>query len=602
MSLASVDSKSPASPHHRYSATSWSSSHRIEVARSHQRVESTASSNAPLVGAQEAARRVIHDEQASDSGSPSSTRTLFHRRHASAAQAVPALALPPLQPLSPQAPFQNLLDPSSLVSSSDSVDSPRTENTLTRAERRDLMRKSRKLERLLGVPIQEAAVSTILYPGVVVDAKAACDLTSPSAGPRFLDESSHSDSSTPLNDPNKGHINLNLSPRRWTPTASASGTPTPLTPNSGPRRMSRSLSVPSMSQTPSPTPSPTDAYFTNIPNARAFAALGGTAAQQREERRRKLAKLQRVLGEHVPYETALSDKPGMIRNHGGSVGGGHRANKLKSGFGGKLAGAFGIHHHHTSIDSATAGISEEKIIIIDPCLPNAYPGKHPKKLPIVQDLQKARKLENVSRQVRDYERGWLTNSANLPAQMFGDLPPRSLYLSRASQDLATGPPRHRRQSDMSSMTAHTSSVRTIDSYRASIASLQHLADEDPVTLSRVVAQTYAAGSAATRSDPALVSGEMDLISTCPPPSFSDPFGSHEGATVTARPRCVTPSAASATKRATKLSHFFGTTRGAVWSMLLDDLQAAVEDESDLDEDEKDEVAESIERLRETTRM
>ncbi|KAI5475380.1 hypothetical protein MNV49_001484 [Pseudohyphozyma bogoriensis] len=51
------------------------------------------------------------------------------------------------------------------------------------------------------------------------------------------------------------------------------------------------------------------------------------------------------------------------------------------------------------------------------------------------------------------------------------------------------------------------------------------------------------------------------------------------------------------KKAQKLAGFFGTSRGEVWGMLLDDLEAAVEEEEDLDEDERSEVLNGVARLR-----
>lgn len=58
-------------------------------------------------------------------------------------------------------------------------------------------------------------------------------------------------------------------------------------------------------------PSPDSELTTpSIPNSSSFSALGGTKLQQKEERRKKLDKLQRLLGERVPAHLALNDLPG----------------------------------------------------------------------------------------------------------------------------------------------------------------------------------------------------------------------------------------------------------------------------------------------------
>lgn len=89
--------------------------------------------------------------------------------------------------------------------------------------------------------------------------------------------------------------------------------------------MARSTSSP-MPLTPS-----TESFRPPIPNASSFSALGGTPELVREERRRKLAKVQRLLGEKVPAHLALNDEVG---GRTGSVG--------RKGIGGMLKGALGI--------------------------------------------------------------------------------------------------------------------------------------------------------------------------------------------------------------------------------------------------------------------
>lgn len=56
--------------------------------------------------------------------------------------------------------------------------------------------------------------------------------------------------------------------------------------------------------------------------------------------------------------------------------------------------------------------------------------------------------------------------------------------------------------------------------------------------------------------------------------------------------------AASVRKAQKLSSFFGTTKGEVWKRLLDDIGVAVEEDEALEEEERKEVLESLERLRE----
>lgn len=149
--------------------------------------------------------------------------------------------------------------------------------------------------------------------------------------------------------------------------------------------------------------------------------------------------------------------------------------------------------------------------------------------------------------------------------------------------------------------------------------MQHLAEKDPEALHSIVTTAYGVDGPATKSDPALASpplfGESESI-------FADPFRraageppatnsvddedaiSLEPQTSARLSRSSSVSAATrlTSKRATKLSHFFGTTRGEVWGMLLTDLQTAIEEEDDLEPEEKAEVLSSVKRLRDTTKI
>lgn len=50
-------------------------------------------------------------------------------------------------------------------------------------------------------------------------------------------------------------------------------------------------------------------------------------------------------------------------------------------------------------------------------------------------------------------------------------------------------------------------------------------------------------------------------------------------------------------KAAKLSNFFGTSRGVVWKVLLDDLSDVIREETDMEEEERAEVLEGVARLR-----
>lgn len=333
---------------------------------------------------------------------------MFLRRHPSDSQTSNSPVSPPppsLQPLSPGAPFQDLFSLSLSESPRRAESDPRPENGLSAAERREMLRKSRKLERVLGVPIEEGAASRLL--GRTHDSNAGRRPSIPHA--RSWSEPSPSPTSSTFDESAIASFAL------IAPELEHSAAVAPLA--CGARRMSRSLSVPaspSRSTTAgdaahhdSPSTSPSRRLAANhprIPNASSFSALGGTRAQQREERRRKLAKLQRVLGECVPVEIALRDVPG--RGTSPSLPRGILGRK-KSGFGGRLRGALGLPVSGHASDTQRAGsgnVAEELLIIATPDAHHQQSRRASAPLTshgsngsaVVSELQKARKLENVS--------------------------------------------------------------------------------------------------------------------------------------------------------------------------------------------------------------
>mgnify|MGYP001575121195 CR=1 FL=1 len=161
-------------------------------------------------------------------------------------------------------------------------------NTLTAEERRDHVRRTRKLQNLLGSPLDERTLRG-----------------------RSLDVS------------------------RPTGRRHSIPPPSPTSPHEfdfgRPVGLGSSVSMARSSSSPIPLTPSTESFRPAIPNASSFSALGGTPELVREERRRKLAKVQRLLGEKVPAHLALNDEVG---GRMGSVG--------RKGIRGRLKGALGI--------------------------------------------------------------------------------------------------------------------------------------------------------------------------------------------------------------------------------------------------------------------
>lgn len=214
----------------------------------------------------------------------------------------------------------------------------------------------------------------------------------------------------------------------------------------------------------------------------------------------------------------------------------------------------------------------------------------------------------------------------------------------------------RRNSDASSSASSSLTLqrtRTIDSFRNSIVSLQHLAENDPEALEEAIAEVYAAAASSTpvvapgsasrgslgehetsttngagwaaegdiapaaiKTDPSeRVDSEVDRRAACAPihdegPTTIPPLSERSSTSSTSSSSSTTHPQARGTatttssshrrtsRRATKLADRLGTTRGEVWSILLDDLQSAIEEEETLDEEERREVLGGVERLRE----
>ncbi|GAA5826208.1 hypothetical protein JCM11251_007209 [Rhodosporidiobolus azoricus] len=470
-------------------------------------------------------------------------------------------------------------------------------------------------------------------------------------------------------------------------------------------RMHRSSSSPSRrSSSFSSLTSPDYAYFSLQPR-RMSAFEREELKREREERRRKLEKVRRVLGERVPVQLVCGggDGEGEGETEGqekeGKKAGGVGRNspprasqpmaksRSAGGVGGLLKGVAGVKlagsghhighaHHHLGgakdkgralpPPTPTGGDAGWQYVQPAPGVPVLAPpvqqhSAGPARRQGLEALTKARKLEN----------------------MFGDLPPQSLYLSpqasSASDPLSAGRPdlssfafRHRRSfSDLagtaSRSTYHPSpssaaaineedpfgpsgarpalsvplalrrftTNSTVNSYRQSIASLGYIADRDPAALDDIarvyedseggrrrvsLARSHIEGAGddeedEERSNPGLAAiaadeepDELDLRASM---STSTSAASEESRGSSGAPysrsgadmeRSVSAGSHRAVRQAQKLSAFFGTTRGEIWSMLLNDIQASIEDDPALDEEEREEVLAGVERLRQKVRV
>ncbi|GAA5859385.1 hypothetical protein JCM5353_000284, partial [Sporobolomyces roseus] len=596
-SLASAEQRDSVDSYSSPSIDSHSSPHR------HSRLISTSSSTAPL----------LHSARPSTS-STSTTRTppptihlpsSPHRRVLSTGvipsnspysflPLSPALPTPPLQPLdSPSRPFTYLQDlPSpnsnskrnSLDSAKDDVLSGRRESIplncheLTEREKSELVKRSKKLERLLGSRV-----------GVKGERRRGIDEEESEAGGRERKSRPKSiDLSLLVQSVPSAPISPTTVINDLSPT-STSNTSQPTTTNLSPSRapnMRRSSSSPSPMVSPlhSPTsstpPSHPELYLTRSNSSsnpstktRRLSRSGPDSRakeKERDERRKKLEKVRRVLGERVPLGLVVHEKPQLYEDEGvhGTVMGKSKSRQM----GDRIKEVF---HGNKSEEKRARKDRDRENWVGTQSAPQMGESERKRQGEVkweasgkggrqgVDALTKARKLESL----------------------FGDLPPQSLYLAPSPSSTSTSRPRHtlmhrRSHSDIgasrsTSISTLSSSYATfqqdvdlnlhrtrsnssrVQSYRRSIASLRYVMESDPTALEEVV-RVYSQRSS------------EDLPS------------SH----------------AASVRKAQKLSSFFGTTKGEVWKRLLDDIGVAVEEDEALEEEERKEVLESLERLRE----
>lgn len=243
---------------------------------------------------------------------------------------------------------------------------PLTINSLSVEERRDLVWRSKKLHKVLGEPLAEISAERVLVThqlGRADSNRSNRPLSYNPSRPSLTPNGTHSfnrerRSSFPPQSPSLTPINSFSSNQNYFPLSSPPMGRSTSTPGKNrfdePPSPDHELS-PGQHQLPDPHP--------NIPNASAFSALGGTKQQQKEERRKKLAKLQRLLGERVPVGL-VNEMPGKPVGKGESVGMG----RSNSGLGKLLKEAgekLGIKTGGTRKEDGVNDPKEEEILIID---------------------------------------------------------------------------------------------------------------------------------------------------------------------------------------------------------------------------------------------
>ncbi|GAA5996941.1 uncharacterized protein JCM10292_006099 [Rhodotorula paludigena] len=663
------------------------SGHHSAGKRHHHRFTSTSSSVAPLLDSFGRGERA-------------------HRRAASSLSTAALPGLPPLaqavdvptalqrdssdaaaKPFADLAPALHTPSSSTSPTTSRRADSPRRIsldsaldcNTLSAAQRRELVRRSKKLEGFFGATFQESAAAKVLvdrrggqqhqqhqqhqppaevsptnasFPPSSGAPNASSTHTSPDPSTRraslappggpmagyTFGTASSSAASPSRTDGRRRPSLLSLDSRASSQCAlsapsSARGSTGSLTPG-GPTspsggagvsapRMRRSSSSPSRGRRSSSFSSlaePSHVYFsTRAQRRRSSEEQHEAETRERDERRRKLEKVRRVLGERVPaglvvVSAEAAETPAMMmgrsRGKGGVVGGRFR-DKLKRGAPGAKDGASRAALRPPGGDRGWQYVEPQWLD------EGGHDGGEARKgTQQLEALHRARKLENL----------------------FGDLPPPSLFLSHASSVASSPTPparpsytwRHRRsQSDLSGLshspfspqavagswsppaapTPDSSELRrertrsTINSYRQSLASLTYVMERDPGALDEVVRVYSQLGHGGESSDEDDEDG--DAADAAERLSLANVAGNEEDedaerrAEATGMQRSASASSHRAVRQAQKLSNFFGTTRGEVWRMLLNDIEASIVDDESLDDEERAEVLSGLERLRQS---
>ncbi|BGP22169.1 hypothetical protein Rt10032_c07g3347 [Rhodotorula toruloides] len=503
-----------------------------------------------------------------------------------------------------------------------------TKNALTADEKRELVRRSKKLEGFFGASFHEDAARKVLV-GARGQASGQPEVSQTAATFARHDsaDSAHGGRRDSLAPPYAGRagptpgysfgayrrpslLSNSLSHSSMCLSASARGSTGSASPLASPRsptfpttpRMQRSSSSPSRrSSSFSSMTSPEYAYFSAEP--RRPSTLEREEQQRlREERRKKLEKVTRLLGERVPPQLVVGTQHGALEAWRGEPGDTPITRSRSKGGIGRLKGKLGFGGPHappSQDESSERGDAGWDYVQPQWTAPTDEAGGADTVRTAgsaVDALTKARKLESL----------------------FGDLPPPSLYLAPAPPTSSSYPRRplhnfrHRRS--VSDITASYSPFSphataggwapqtlpnaplsraqtrsTVNSLRQSIASLSYAMERDPAALDEVV-RAYASSSEDDMATPH--AGSTDFAVSTDEAESSD---SQDAPVMT---RSASAQSHRAVKQAHKLSHFFGTTRGEVWRMLLDDIQASVLEDETVDEDERAELICSLDRLRE----
>ncbi|SCV72795.1 BQ2448_4332 [Microbotryum intermedium] len=505
----------------------------------------------------------------------------------------------------------------------------RTNCTLSPDERRHFIRQAKKLEHLLGKPVKEAQAKAI------VNAGSRNGIASLDADDRPSMRKKRS-CSHPLVRMSVNETKAGSSTSLWSlqlggqDMKRASSSPCPSSPSSPPGA-NRLLRV------ASPTsPGATTPLSPRTPTTPTSATDATTMAfKNREQRRKKLAKLHRLLGEKVPVELALS-KTGSVS----SVESIEAPGLWKSGTGAKRIWERAKGHVHAPWHSQARQHDEAELEQArrDEFIVDVEPDRQV--FPLLTDETSA------GREIGNNEGGSTTTStSNRAAELkilatarkledrFGALPPKALF-----QSVQIKPPRtdHRVSSDSkASETSVATSVSSVASYRTSIASLRFLMEEDPEALDQIAVALHeeeegedtdgveayqhadvqeakpslhqqveelSLHSDRVRSDEPIeeepIDNESGSTLRVPNPTSLPPTPPTDSIAFPLAPVHRTPGATrGSVRKVNKLLNFFGTLRGEVWNRLLDDLQLAIEGDDEIEREDKAALLLDVQKLR-----
>ncbi|KDE03588.1 hypothetical protein MVLG_05923 [Microbotryum lychnidis-dioicae p1A1 Lamole] len=528
-------------------------------------------------------------------------------------------------------PFSSLIKASashkagSDPSSPSAVVASRTSCTLSPDERRHFIRQAKKLEHLLGKPVKESQAKKIVQAGTRNGAS-SLEGVNPDGRPSIQRKRSYSHPLVPTN-VHQAEKNGGPSTQLWSlhvggqDMRRANSSPNPSSPTLSPAP-NQLLCV------ASPT-SPGGVLTPLSPTTPTRAADATTMAfKNREQRRKKLAKLHRLLGEKVPIELALC-KPGSVSSLDsieapGSKRNGTGAKSIWERAKGHVQAPWHIYarqHDEAGLEQARR---DEFIVDVEPdrhvlavLTPEASAGVGP--------------TTSTSTSTQAAELKYLATARKLEDR-FGALPPKNLFQTANIKP----PPRiddrtssHSRASKISLST----SVSSVDSYRTSIASLRFLMEQDPEALDQIAVALHEDdegedGVISIEGDPPAIPQEArplphqhvkapsldsDRVSPSEESAFDDETRSTIRAPGTASPLASptgsiaypqkdpfhrTPSATmGSVRKVNKLLNFFGTLRGEVWNRLLDELQLAIEGDEEIEKEDETTLLLEVQKLR-----